>query len=192
MAESCRDEITELLKAWSQGDEAALEKVTPIVYQELHRLAHRYMVGEREGHTLQTTALVNEVYLRLVDCARVSWQDRAHFFAICAKLMRRILVDHARSRQRVKRGAGMRPISLEEAQIVSHEPDPNILDLDQALTDLAHLDPRKSQVIELRFFGGLSVKETAEVLKVSAWAVKRDWGLARAWIYRELSEKTVP
>ena len=185
MTESSREEITELLKAWSQGDNIALERVTPMVYRELRQLAHHYMVREREGHTLQTTALINEAYLRLVDCVRVSWQDRAHFFAVCAKLMRRILVDHARSRQRVKRGAAIPPISLDEAAIVSHEPDPDLLDLDQALTRLGRLDQRKSRVVELRFFGGLSVEETADVLAVSPGTVKRDWSLARAWIHRE-------
>ena len=162
--------ITQLLRAWGDGDQQALEKLTPLVYNELHRVAHRYMADERASHTLQTTALVNEVYLRLVDVRGVSWQNRAHFFAICARTMRRILIDFARSRQYQKRGG--------EAVSVT---------LDDALRGLGKLDPRKTQVVELRFFGGLSVEETAEVLKISLDTVMRDWKFARAWLARELS-----
>jgi RNA polymerase sigma-70 factor, ECF subfamily len=180
-------EVTQLLKAWSAGDEQALEKLTPLVYEQLHRVAQRYMAGQRPDHTLQTTALVNEVYLRLVDCGQVRWRDRAHFFAVSARLMRRILVDFARSRGYQKRGGAMPHISLEDAPSVCHEPDANLLALDEALKALATIDDRKSRVVELRFFGGLSVEETAEVLGVSTETVLRDWRLARAWLLRELS-----
>jgi RNA polymerase sigma-70 factor, ECF subfamily len=178
-------DISTLLRAWSGGDQSALEKLTPIVYDELHRLARRYMKGERPGHSLQTTALVNEAYTRLVDYKRMQWQNRAHFFAVSAQLMRRILVDHAR-RHNLKRGAGMQHVSLEEAAVVGGE-DMDLVALDDAMNALARLDPRKVQVVEMRFFGGLSVEETAEVLKVSTVTVKRDWRAARTWLYRELT-----
>ena len=179
-------EVTVLLRAWGGGDEQALERLTPLVYQELHRIARGYMARERPNHTLQTTALVNEAYVRLVDIRKVNWQDRAHFFAICARVMRRILVDHARSRGYLKRGGAKASIQLEEAATVAWSPDTNILELDEALTRLSALDPRKGQVIEMRFFGGLSVEETAEAIGISPETVMRDWKLARAWLYREL------
>lgn len=180
-------EVTSLLKAWSSGDEQALEKLTPLVYRQLHQIARRYMAGERSGHTLQTTALVNEVYLRLVDCGRVNWQDRAHFFAMSAQLMRRILIDFARSRDYLKRGGATPRISLEEAPSVCDEPDVNLVALDDALKALSAVDERKSKVVELKFFGGLNVEETAEVLRVSSDTVMRDWKLAKIWLLRELS-----
>ena len=180
-------EVTSLLKAWSSGDEQALERLTPLVYRQLHQVARRYMAGERSGHTLQTTALVNEVYLRLVDCGRVNWQDRAHFFAMSAQLMRRILIDFARSRDYLKRGGAIPHISLEEAPSVCEEPDVNLVALDDALKALAAVDERKSKVVELKFFGGLNVEETAEVLRVSSDTVMRDWKLAKIWLWRELS-----
>lgn len=182
-------EITRLLRAWSEGDEAALEKLTPLVYEELHRVARRYMAAERPDHTLQTTALIHEVYLRLIDAREVNWNDRAHFFAICAQLMRRILIDFARSRRYQKRGGGAKRLPLEEALLVSAEPPADIVALDDALKVLAGVDERKSRVVELRFFGGLSVEETAEVLKVSAETVMRDWKLAKTWLLRELSRQ---
>ncbi|HVI10524.1 MAG TPA: sigma-70 family RNA polymerase sigma factor [Candidatus Binatia bacterium] len=180
-------EVTSLLKSWSSGDEQALEKLTPLVYRQLHQVARRYMAGERSGHTLQTTALVNEVYLRLVDCGRVNWQDRAHFFAMAAQLMRRILIDFARSRGYLKRGAAAPHISLEEAPSVCDEPDVNLVALDDALKALAAVDERKSKIVELKFFGGLNAEETAEVLRVSSDTVMRDWKLAKIWLLRELS-----
>ena len=183
-------EVTQLLKAWTAGDEQALERLTPLVYEQLHEVAQRCMAGERSGHTLQTTALVNEVYLRLVDCGQVNWQDRAHFFAVSARLMRRILIDFARSRGYQKRGAGLSPMSLDEAPSVSNEPDPDVVALDDALQSLAVLDERKSKVVELRFFGGLSIQETAEVLGVSRDTVTRDWKFAKVWLLRELSAGT--
>ena len=179
-------EITQMLRAWTAGDQQALEKLTPLVHRELHRVARRYMAGERPGHTLQTTALVNEVYLRLVDCGQVNWHDRAHFFAVSAQLMRRILVDFARSRGYQKRGGNVPHISLDDAPPVCSEPDPNLLALDDALKALAELDRRKSRVVELRFFGGLNIEETAEILGVSAVTVMRDWRLAKIWLLREL------
>ena len=181
-------EITQLLKAWTAGDEQALEKLAPVVYQELHRVARRCMAGQKPGHPLQTTDLVNEAYLRLVNCSQMNWQHRAHFFAMSAQLMRRILIDIARSRGYQKRGGGVGPLSLDEAPTVSNEPDKNLVALDDALKELAAVDGRKSKVVELRFFGGLSIKETAEVLKVSVETVVRDWRLAKIWLLRELSE----
>ena len=178
-----------LLRAWSGGDQTALDKLTPIVYRELHRLAGRCMSRERPGNSLQTTALVNEAYLRLVDYKRMRWQNRAHFFAVSAQLMRRILVEHAR-RHNLKRGGGAPHVSLEEAAIVGGGQDADLVALDDALNALAKIDPRKVQVVEMRFFGGLSVEETATVLKVSAVTVKRDWRAARAWLYRELTGGT--
>jgi RNA polymerase sigma-70 factor, ECF subfamily len=188
VAASPTHEVTQLLKAWTGGDQTALEKLTSLVYEQLHRVAQRYMAGQRPGHTLQATALVNEVYLRLVDCGQVNWQDRAHFFAMSAQLMRRILIDFARSRGYQKRGGGMPRISLEDAPSVGSEPDPNIVALDDALRVLAKVDSRKSRVVELRFFGGLSVEETAEVLGISAETVGRDWKMAKMWLLRELGE----
>jgi len=184
-------EITELLQAWRQGDESALEKLTPQVYRELHRAAKGCMRAERDGHTLQTTALINELYLRLTDLKEIDWQNRAHFFALCARQMRRILTDQARARQSHKRGGGAQPISLDVAPIVSTRPQPEVLAIDDALKALAKVDSRKSQVVELRFFGGLNVEETAEVLKVSPDTVVRDWKLARAWLLRELSQESL-
>ncbi|MBZ5554517.1 MAG: sigma-70 family RNA polymerase sigma factor [Acidobacteriia bacterium] len=186
---SSPQEISLLLQAWRAGDEAALDQLMPLVYGELHRLAHRFMVNEREEHTLQTTALVNEAYLRLVDVNRVDWQDRAHFFAICAQLMRRILVDFARSRGYQKRGGAVRKELLDEVQIVSPEPEVDLVRLDDALNTLAGFDSRKAKVVELRFFGGLSEEEAAEVLKVSRNTVKRDWRLAKVWLLEELSDE---
>lgn len=175
-----------MLHAWSAGDREALEKLTPIVYEHLHRLAHRYMAQEADGHTLQTTALINEAYLRLVDIRQADWQSRAHFFAVCAQLMRRILIDFARSRLSTKRGGEIQHVSLNESFGVSAERHPDLLALDEALNRLSELDKRQSQVVELRFFGGLSVEETAKVLKVSSETVKRDWRLAKAWLMREI------
>lgn len=183
------EQVTQLLVAWSDGDESALDRLIPLVNAELRRLAHRYISGERVGHTLQTTALVNEAYLRLVDSSRVQWQNRAHFFAISAQLMRRVLVDYARARRSQKRGGEMTRVSLEGAPLIAHEREPDIVALDQALSALAAVDHRKSRVVELRFFGGLSVEETAEVLGVSPDTVMRDWRLAKSWLLRELSEK---
>ena len=180
-------EVTRLLKAWSTGDEQALAKLSPLVYRQLREVARRYMAGERDGHILQTTALVHEAYVRLVDSGRVNWQDRAHFFAVSAQLMRRILIDFARSRDYLKRGGAVPHISLEEAPSVCDEPDVNLLALDDALKALAAIDERKSKVVELKFFGGLNVEETAEVLRVSSDTVMRDWKLAKIWLLRELS-----
>ena len=179
-------EITQLLVAWSDGDEAALEQLSPLVYEELHRLAHRYMRGERPGHTLQTTALVNEAYLRLIDWKNVRWQNRAHFFGVSAQLMRRILVDFARARDYQKRGGALRAVTLNDEVGVTNEKAIDLVALDEALLSLAKLDPRQSKVVELRFFGGLTNEEAAEVLKVSVGTVRRDWSLARAWLHREL------
>jgi RNA polymerase sigma factor (TIGR02999 family) len=187
MREPSTQEVTQLLLAWREGEESALERLTPAVYEELRRLAHHYMGGERAGHTLQTTALVNEAYLRLIDGKQVNWQNRVHFFAVSARLMRRILVDWARSRQSLKRGDQPQQVTLDEALLVSKGHGEDLLALDQALDKLAKVDVRKSRVVEMRFFGGLSVKETAEVLKVSLDTVLRDWRLAKLWLLRELS-----
>ena len=178
-------EISKLLRAWSDGDQTALNGLTPIVYDELRRLAHYYMERERPGNTLQTTALVNEAYMRLVDYKRMQWQDRAHFFAVAAQVMRRILVDHARTHN-IKRGAGVQHIALDEVAVVSVDRTADLVALDDAMNALARFDPRKVQIIEMRFFGGLSVDETAEVLKVSPATVRRDWSIAKLWLYREL------
>jgi RNA polymerase sigma factor (TIGR02999 family) len=183
-------DISKLLRAWSGGDRNALERLAPIVYGELHRLARRFMERERPGHSLQATALVNEAYMRLVDYKRMQWQDRAHFFAVSAQLMRRILVEHAR-RHNLKRGGGVQHVSLEEAAVVGGGQTTDLAALDDAMNALARFDPRKVQVVEMRFFGGLSVEETAEVLKVSPVTVMRDWGTAKAWLYRELTGRTV-
>ena len=181
--------VTELLRAWSDGDEGALERLVPLVEAELRRLARGYMGRERRGHTLQVTALVNEAFLRLTDARRLRWQDRAHFLGISARLMRRVLVDHARARGYQKRGGGAQQVTLDDALVVSPEPALDRVDLvalDRALVALAAADVRKSRVIELRFFGGLSVEEAADVLHVSADTVKRDWRLAKLWLLREL------
>jgi RNA polymerase sigma-70 factor, ECF subfamily len=184
--------VTQLLRAWSEGDGEALAKLTPVLYKELHRMAHRYMRHERSNHTLQTTALINEAYVRLIDWKNVRWQNRAHFFGVAAGLMRRILVDFARSRSYAKRGGGVRmTVSLDEAATVSRQRAREIVALDEALHSLAVIDARKSQIVELRFFGGLSVAETAEVLSVSSRTILREWDLAKAWLNRELCvEKT--
>jgi len=189
MPEASTPQITQLLQEWGSGDERALEKLMPLVYDELRKVARRYMAHQSPDHTLQTTALVNEAYLRLVNIRDVSWQNRAHFFAVCAKLMRRILVDFARSRQYQKRGGGARPVSLKEALIVSRQAPAELLALDDALNDLAKLDPRKSQVVELRIFGGLSVKETGTVLKVSERTVAQEWKLAKLWLLAKLKRE---
>ena len=178
--------MCDLLRAWSDGDTSALERLTPFVYDELHRLARRYMRGERPGHSLQTTALVNEAYMRLVGYERMQWQNRAHFFAVSAQVMRRILVDHARRHNR-KRGGDVPRVSLDEAALVGGHRAADLVALDDALNTLAQLDPRKAQVVEMRFFGGLNVEETAGVLKVSPATVMRDWSTAKTWLYRELA-----
>ncbi len=178
-------DVTFLLQAWSNGDQAALEKLMPLVYDQLHQLAQHYMAREQPGHILQTSALVNEAYLRLIDASRVSWQNRAHFFAISAQLMRRILVEFARARQGPKRGGGATPVVLDESRLGSGD-RADLVALDDALKGLAAIDPRKSQVVELRFFGGLSVEEAAEVLKVSPATVMRDWRLAKVWLWHEM------
>jgi len=182
-------DVSRLLRAWSDGDQRALDALTPVVYQELHTLARRYMRRERPGHSLQTTALVNEAYIRLVDYKRMQWQDRAHFFAVSSQVMRRILVEHAR-RQNLKRGGGVPHVSLEQVAVVGGGEDMDLVSLDRALDALARIDPRKMRIVEMRFFGGLSVEEAAEVLKVSTITVKRDWRAARAWLYRELTGGT--
>jgi RNA polymerase sigma factor (TIGR02999 family) len=181
-------EVSRLLRAWSSGDEAALQRLIPLVYEELHRIARRYMGRERRGHTLQTSALVNEAYLRLVDWKNVEWQNRAQFFAVSAQMMRRILVDFARDRRYLKRGGGALQVSLAEAAGIASERGTDLVALDDALNSLAEVDKRKSEVVELRFFGGLSVEETAAVLKVSADTVMRDWRLAKVWLLRELEK----
>ncbi len=180
-------QITRLLESWSQGDQQAIEKLVPLVYDDLHRLARRYISDERPGHTLQTTALVNEAYLRLVGSTQANWEGRTHFFAACAQIMRRILVDWARSRQAQKRGGDTPKLELDDALAAAAKAGTDLVAVDDALRALADIDSRKSQVVELRFFGGLSVKETAEVLKVSVETVNRDWRLARSWLRRELS-----
>jgi len=182
-------EVTELLVAWSEGDRAALDQLTPLVYEELHRLARNHMSRERQGHTLQTSALVNEAYLRLIDQKNVRWQNRAQFFSIASRLMRRILVDHARSHRYAKRGGDIRRVSLDEAAVLAQESAAELVALDDALKSLAALDPRKCQVVELRFFGGMSVEESAEVLGVSVVTVMRDWSTAKAWLHRAMEKE---
>jgi len=179
-------EITRLLAAWSDGDQSALDKLVPLVQSELHRLAHHYMGRERPGHTLQTSALVNEAYIRLIDWKNVRWQNRAHFFGISAQIMRRILLNYARDQHREKRGGNAVQVSLSQAAIVSAEKSSELLVLDMALQRLAEVDERKSRVVELRYFGGLNVEETAEILKVSEITVMRDWKFAKAWLAREM------
>jgi RNA polymerase sigma factor (TIGR02999 family) len=179
--------VTELLLSWGRGDRSALDELVPIVHQELRRLARLQMRGERDNHTLQTTALVNEAFIRLVDLRRIRWQDRAHFLALSARLMRRILVDHARSRHYRKRGGGAVNVALDDSIDMSRERGADLVALDDALESLARVDPRKGQVVELRFFGGLSVDETAEALGISAETVLRDWRFAKVWLLREVS-----
>jgi RNA polymerase sigma factor (TIGR02999 family) len=187
MNSAAPSEITQLLADWSGGDQAALERLMPLVYKELRKLAHNYMKKERSGHTLQTTGLVNEAYLRLVDQKSVHWRNRAHFFAIAAQLMRRILIDYARKRGYAKRGAGAPHVLLDEATVLSQERAADLIALDDALTSLADLDPQQTRVVELRFFGGLSIEETAEFLGLSVDKVKREWSTAKAWLYQEMS-----
>jgi len=187
MATDSLEEVTLLLLAWSDGDQAALDKLVPLVYDELHRLAHHYISRERPGNTLQTTALAHEAYLRLVDAQSVRWQNRTHFFAVAAQTMRHILVDLARARHNLKRGGGAQQVSLDEVLVASPERGVDMLALDEALGRLAALNPRQSQVVELRYFGGLSNEEISEVLKISPNTVTRDWNMARAWLYKELS-----
>jgi RNA polymerase sigma factor (TIGR02999 family) len=182
------NDVTQLLQAWSDGDQAALEQLTPLIHAELHRIAKRYMSKERADHTLQTTALVNEAYIRLIDWKSARWQNRAHFFGVSAQLMRRILVDFARRRPRVK-DEEVKHISIDDALVVSDERDADLIALDEALTSLAKLDQRKAQIVELRFFGGLSVEETAEVMKLAPITIMREWNKAKAWLYRELSKE---
>ena len=184
MTEATQKSITQLLVAWSDGDRAALDELVPLVHSELRRIARNYMRGERKDHTLQTTALINEAYVRLVDQKHVRWQNRAHFLAIASQLMRRILVDYARRRQYQKRGAGAIQVTLAEVESFSDNRTPDLVALDEALTSLAEIDPRRSRVVELRFFGGLSIEETAEVLKVSPTTVERDWTVAKAWLHK--------
>jgi RNA polymerase sigma-70 factor, ECF subfamily len=180
-------EVTMLLKDWSAGDQSALDKLMPLVYEELRRLAHQHMRRERLGHTLQTSALVNEAYLRLVGQSEIQWESRSHFFGIAARLMRQILVDRARQRNFVKRGGGAIRVSLNETTTVAHEQSANVMALDNALKDLEKTDPRKSRIVELRFFGGMSIEETAAVLNVSPGTVMRDWTFARAWLRQQMS-----
>src|SRR5438874_4548704 len=189
MTQSSTHDVTELLIEWSNGDKAALDKLMPLIHEELRRLAHHYISHERPGHTLQTTALVNEAYLRLVNRKGVHWQNRAHFFAIAATLMRSLLVDHARSHAYAKRGGDARKITIDEAMIVSQERAAEVVALDDVLKQLANFDPQQSRIVELRFFGGLTIDETAEVLGLSPATIKREWSTARAWLYRELNKK---
>ena len=186
MAEAQTHDLTQLLVDWSHGDKAALDKLMPLVDEELRRLAHRYMSRERAGHTLQTTALVNEAFVRLINRGKVDWQNRAHFFGLAAQLMRTILVDHARSHACAKRGGGADKLELDEELVVSQQRASEVLALDDALKELAVIDPEQSRIVELRFFGGLTVEETAEVLHISPATVKREWSTAKAWLYREL------
>lgn len=186
MPEQAPKEVTELLQRWSDGDADALERLTPIIYEELHRIAKRYMRREREGHTLQTTALVNEAYMRLIEWKTAKWENRAHFFGVSAQLMRRILVDFARRRPKIE-GEPVHHVSLENALTVNSGRDADLVALDDALNELARVDERKARIVELRFFGGLSVDETAEVIKVAPITVMREWQKAKAWLYRELA-----
>lgn len=189
MNQSTSPEITQLLLAWGGGDKAALDELMPIVYNELRRLAKSYMRRQRPGHTLQTTELVNEAYLRLIDSSRVNWQNRTHFFAMAARLMRRILVDFARTRNSLKRGGGRIQITLDEGIEIPFEKETNLVALDEALKNLENLNPRQSQVVELRYFGGLSEEEIAATLDVSVRTVRRDWSVARAWLFRRLRDE---
>ena len=180
------EKVSQLLVEWGNGDKAALDKLIPLVYDQLHRMAHHYMRGERPGHNLQTSAVINEAYLRLIDYRKMRWQNRAHFFAVAAQLMRRILIDHARSQNYAKRGRGARKVSLDEVE-VSQEPAACMIALDDALTNLASFDPGKSRIVELRYFGGLSIEETAEVLGLSPTTVKREWRRAKAWLHKAIT-----
>jgi RNA polymerase sigma factor (TIGR02999 family) len=191
MTHSPKYELTQLLNAWSEGDRAALDELTPLVYEELRRLARRHMNRERKGHTLQTTALVNEAYLRLFNREQLHWQNRAHFFAIAAQLMRCILVDHARGQASQKRGGKPLKISLDEGAVIANERSSEVIALDEALKGLAAIDLRQSSIVELRFFGGLSVDETAEVLALSPATIKREWRSAKLWLHREISRRDV-
>lgn len=184
-----KHELTQLLIDWNNGDQSAFDRLMPLIDEELRRLAHRYMSREREGHTLQTTALVNEAFVRLVNRKNVNWQNRAHFFGIAAQLMRTILVDHARSHACVKRGGGAFKLELDDALVVSQEKASEVIALDDALKELARLDPQQSRIVELRFFGGLTVEETAEVLHLSPATIKREWSTAKAWLFHELSKR---
>jgi len=189
MAEAQTHEVTQLLIDWSNGDRAALDRLLPVVDQELRRLAHHYMRRERPGHTLQTTALVNEAFVRLVNRKSIQWQNRAHFFGIAAQLMRNILVDHARSHACAKRGGGAEDLELDEALVVSQQKASEVIALDEALKELALIDAQQSRIVELRFFGGLTVEEAAEVMRVSPATIKREWSSAKAWLYRELAQR---
>jgi len=180
-------EVTELLVEWQRGDAAALDRLTPLVYDEIRRMAHRYLTRERNGHTLQTTELVNEAYMRLLGAQSIDWQNRAHFFGVTAQVMRRILIDHARRRHYAKHGGDARHVSLENAAVMTSERASELIVLDEALTELARIDPRKSRVVELRYFGGLSLEEIAEVLQVSLMTVRRDWRTAKAWLYKAVT-----
>ena len=179
--------VTELLQEWQQGDREALDRLTPLVYDELRRIAHAYVQRERSGHTLETTALVNEAYLRLAGGQNVNWQNRAHFFAVTAQVMRHILIDHARKRHYMKRGGEAQQVSLDEASAMTEVRASELVALDEALDELAKLDPRKSRVVELRYFGGLSLEETADVLEISMMTVRRDWRAAKAWLYKTVT-----
>jgi RNA polymerase sigma factor (TIGR02999 family) len=190
MTSPSQHDVTQLLIAWSDGDESALEKLTPLVDRELNRLAHHYMRQESAGHTLQTTALVNEAFLKLVDQKHVRWKNRSHFFALSAKLMRRILVDHARSRKYAKRGGDAIRISFDELNFAAASRGDDLVELDEALEKLFAIDERKGRVVELRFFGGLSVEETAEALEISAVTVMREWSMAKAWLYNSLNNES--
>ena len=181
------NDVTQLLVSWSKGNKEALDRLVPLVYSELRRLARRYMGRESPGHTLQTSALINEAYMKLVDRQNIQWQNRAHFFAVAAQVMRHILIDHARTRNYAKRGAGARKISLDETAVLSDKRAADLVALDDALNALAEIDPRKSRIIELRFFGGLSIEETAEIMEISTVTVTREWRTARAWLRREMS-----
>lgn len=183
------EEVSLLLSNWSDGDAEALDKLIPVVYEELRRLAHHYMRHERAGHTLQTTALVNEAYMRLADYKKMRWQSRAHFFAVAAQVMRRILVEHARSRTYLKRGGGAQKVSIDEAAIVSEGRSAEVIAVDDALKELEAWDSRKGKIVELRFFGGLSIEETAEVLKISPTTVQREWRSAKAWLHNSISQR---
>ena len=186
--DSSKEPVTEILLQWEQGDKQALDRLVPIVYDELRKIAARYMRRERQDHTLQTTAVVNEAYMRLVDQKRVHWKSRAHFFAIAANMIRRILIDYARAKGSAKRGGDVQKLQLEEAAVITDERAEELIELDQALVSLASHDPQQSQIVELRYFGGLSVAETASVLEISSEDVQREWILAKAWLYRQLSK----
>jgi RNA polymerase sigma factor (TIGR02999 family) len=184
-----QDDVTGLLHEWRQGDKSAFDKLMPIVYDEIRRIAHRYMQKERDGHTLQTTALINEAYVRLVGQQKIEWQNRAHFFAVTAQVMRHVLIDHARRLQNAKRGGGVQHIALDHVDAMSPERAKELIALDEALSELAKLDPRKSRVVELRYFGGLSLEETADILEISLMTVRRDWRAAKAWLYRRVTNE---